>query len=71
MKSFSFTTTKDLKSTFFGTHHHDIINVSTLAIPIIEGSKLKKLKKESMCINTSRTYKFLVGKLITVGQLTT
>jgi hypothetical protein len=55
MKNFSFTTAKDFKRTFFGTRLRDIINIPTLPIPKIEGSKLKKLKKESLCINTYRT----------------
>jgi hypothetical protein len=44
-KSLSFTTAKDLRSTCFRNHLHDIINIPTLPIPIIEGSKLKKIEE--------------------------
>jgi hypothetical protein len=45
MKSFSFNTAKDFKSTFFETHLCDTINIPTLPIPIIKGSKLKKTEE--------------------------
>jgi hypothetical protein len=45
MKSFSFTTAKDFKSTCFRNCLRDIINIPTLPIPIIEGSKLKKIEE--------------------------